>query len=459
MSTSGPLPVLGVSTDEIVSSLRAMPPAQGATLTSAVHCVLDTVAVAIAAADETVVQAVLRDALEEGGHSRSSIWGHAASLTPAQAARVNGTAAHALDFDDVSSLMEGHPSAPLLPAVLAMAESRGASGHQLLDAFVVGFEAEALVGRLVSPTHYADGFHSTATVGALGAAVGASRLLDLPHEAWLDALGIAASRAAGLKSMFGTMTKSLQVGAAAESGLRAALLAARGVDSDKDVLASSQGFRTTLSDESGVPERWGWRRSAVNDVLFKFHAACYLTHSAVEGGRALAREGLSPTEVSSVELLVPPGHLAVCNIESPRTPLEGKFSLRFTTAMALTGRTLGEEDFTSDNLGAPDVVSLMERTTVRARDTNTIRSSQVTVTLTDGTTRVVEVDVNRPTPEDELALREESLVAKFRSLVTPRLGAAATEELLLAVLDLPRSPDLTRLTQALTNAPAPPPTS
>jgi 2-methylcitrate dehydratase PrpD len=249
--------------------------------------------------------------------------------------------------------------------------------------------------------------------------------------------------------MFGTMSKPLQVGMAAENGLRAATLASRGVTAHPDVLGTAQGFRDTQSDAGGLPPAWEWTGPAVTDVLFKYHAACYLTHSAIEGGLSIRGSGVAPEHVRSVDVLVPAGHLQVCDIAEPSTPLEGKFSLRFTTALALVTGDLTEQAFTPASLSDPAVVALRDRVRVSARTDSDSRSSVVKVTCTDGTERLAELDVNQPTPASELDRRWGSLVTKFHSLVDPVLGADVAKRIVSEVAGLPRSKTVQPLMRAL----------
>jgi 2-methylcitrate dehydratase PrpD len=254
--------------------------------------------------------------------------------------------------------------------------------------------------------------------------------------------------------MFGTMSKPLQVGAAAESGLRAVLLARRGMSADLDVLGSAGGFRATQSEETGIPAEWSWASPAITEALFKYHAACYLTHSAIEGALKMRRSGLHHDEVQSIEVLVPAGHLQVCNIAEPATPLEGKFSLRFTTALALVEGDLTEQKFTTALIQDPAVTAVRDRVTVAAR-TDDSRSSMVRVTRTDGTELLEDVDVNRPTPVEDLGGRWDALVAKFHSLVDPLLGASAAERIVTEVTALPTSRSVQPLLDALCAGQAP----
>lgn len=437
------------TTDEVITRARSVPFDRPDVVRHVLHCILDTLGVAIGGAHEPVTRLVREESLGEGGRPRAVLWGTGERVSRSQAAFVNGTAAHALDFDDVVSAMQGHPSAPVLPALLAVADGTDLTGLDLIAAFVAGFETEALIGRLMGVSHYARGFHATATFGTFGAAAASAHVLGLDESQWTHAFGIAGSRAAGLKSLFGTMGKPLQVGAAAENGLRAASLAARGVTAHPDILGTPQGFGQTQSDGVVTLAGVSHAEPAVTDVLFKYHAACYLTHSAIEGARSINASGLRPDQIEAIEVAVPPGHLSVCNIAEPSTPLEGKFSLRFTTAYALvTGGHLTEEVFSSATLTDPDVIAIRDRVRVVPRDDSS-RLSVVRVTTSDRTERVAEVDVNQPTPSALLDERWISLVTKFHSLVDPVMGLVAAEHIVSLVAGLPTAASVQPLLAAL----------
>ena len=175
--------------------------------------VLDTVGVTLAGSIEPAARLVRDVAHAEGGAARCGILGVAERTGGGWAALVNGTAAHALDFDDMCFVSMAHPSAPLVAAGLAAAELAGASGAALLDAYCVGFEIEAVLGRVMNPTHYERGWHATATLGTIGAAAAAARLLGQDAPTAARTLAVAASEASGLKESFGTMVKPLQGGA------------------------------------------------------------------------------------------------------------------------------------------------------------------------------------------------------------------------------------------------------
>ena len=413
--------------------------------TVARHCLLDWLGVAIAGSREPV-STILADELcldstveaAPGGCTVSgcTVIGTASSASPHDAAAVNGTAGHALDFDDVLTPMSGHPSAPVIPAALALAERMDAGGDAFLAAVVAGIETEARIGMAVAPGHYDAGFHATGTVGAFGAAAACASLLDLGADRASAALGIAGTQAAGLKSQFGTMCKPLHAGKAAANGLLAATLAARGFTSAPDVLERAQGFAatqtTTFDPEAGMdPPGRPWR---IREVLFKVHAACFFTHASIEALLAMHREvGLRPSEVDSVTLRVPIGHLAACDIAAPATPLEGKFSLRFTSALALVRGTAGEADFTAAAVRDPELVAVRDRVRVIPVADLSPHVSQVEVALADGRRLAREVDMERPAGDDDLADQERRLAGKFRTLVAPILGAGRADELVEAV--------------------------
>src|SRR6516225_2515628 len=179
------------------------------------QCVLDYLGVALAGAQDPLVRILLDEMAEAGGSPQASIIGHSIRLPALSAALVNGSAAHALDYDDVNMAMPGHPSVAILPALVALAELKGSSGREVVTAFVAGYETACRIGAALQPGHYNLGFHSTGTVGTFGAAAACARLLGLDAEAAATALGIAGTQAAGLKSQFGTMCKPFHAGKAA----------------------------------------------------------------------------------------------------------------------------------------------------------------------------------------------------------------------------------------------------
>src|SRR4051812_42815269 len=204
--------------------------------------------VTLAGAAEPAARIVQRVIAQDGG-GRCGVFGTSLRRSAADAALTNGTAAHALDYDDMCFVSLAHPSAPLVAAALAAAEVAGAPGRAVLDAYIVGFELEGRLGRAMNPRHYQRGWHCTATLGTIGAAAAASRLLGLDVGATGHALAIAASEASGLKENFGTMVKPLHAGLAARNGVVAAQLARAGMTASAAAIDGPQGFLAALDSE------------------------------------------------------------------------------------------------------------------------------------------------------------------------------------------------------------------
>jgi 2-methylcitrate dehydratase PrpD len=421
-------------------SLQAMSPEA---LTVARQCLLDWLGVALAGRNERLVDILVDELAPEDVAGGASLIGRGRRARFDDAVLINGAMGHALDFDDVIMPM-GHPTAPVAPVALSLAEHRGASGAEALMAYIAGVEAECRIARLVGPSHYAKGWHATATLGTFGAAMAAARLLGVEGEALTHAFGIAGTQAAGLKSVFGTMSKPLHPGKAAANGLLAARLAARGFTSDVDILQSKQGFADTQSSTANADSALEDRAQPwVVEALFKYHAACYLTHDSVEAASALrAEEKISPEAIESVNVRVPAGHLGVCNIQDPQTGLECKFSLRMTTALALAGEdTFQDGLFTDETAHRPDLVALRER--VAIDPTQVGRGCVVTVRLKDGRTLSRTGDVSQPMRD--LAAQQAKIEHKFRHLAVPAIGEGASEQVIAILRDLERQPDVRSL--------------
>ena len=415
------------------------------------HGLLDWLGVTIAGATDPLVEILVSDAIEDGQRGEATLCGRSEPVSTTFAALINGSASHALDFDDVNALMPGHPSVAVLPAVLALAEQRGDSGRAVIDAYIAGYEVACRVGEMIGLSHYRRGWHATATIGTFGAAAGAARLLGLGAEQTAMALGLAATQAAGLKSMFGTMSKPLHAGRAAMNGLLAARWAARGFTSNPNAIEAHQGFAATQSETFQArpvrPDRQA--PFAIESNLFKYHAACYLTHSSIEAVRALrAAHGFDVDDVARVCTRVPPGHLDVCDIAEPRTGLEVKFSIRHIIAMALAGVDTGDRDaYTDETAARPDLAAIRDRVQVDATADELRHAADVTIELRNGETLTEHADVGIPAPD--LAAQWKKLTAKFSRLVAPVLGDAAVEAVVEGIATLDEAPSVTALLDAV----------
>jgi 2-methylcitrate dehydratase PrpD len=387
----------------------------------------------VVGASEPVVAILVDEAREAGGKAVSSVFGHDKAVTPAQAALINGTAAHALDFDDVNLAISGHPSAVLLPSLLALGEQLDSSGADLATAFLAGYETACRIGALVGPGHYDRGFHATATVGGYGAAMACARLLGLNAEQTARALGIAGTRASGLKAMFGTDCKPYHAGLAAENGVRATSLARRGMTARSDVLEAKQGFAATQSPDFKPEAALDDKRWFIRENLFKYHAACYGTHSTIECASALrTKHRLDPAAIEKVTVKVERVNDGTCNIAQPKSGLEAKFSLRFTAALTLAGRDTADlANYSETTLADPVIAGLMPRVAVELVDGVPPMKTAMEIATRSGDRFQTGYDSGEPVTD--LVAQETRLRAKFNALCVPVLGRARAQELLEAV--------------------------
>lgn len=412
------------------------------------HCLLDWIGVTIAGLEEPLTQMLIEQAAADGGAAQATVIGDGRKVSTSQAALINGSASHALDYDDVQTRLQGHPTVPVAPVVLALGEKMGASGRDVLTAFAAGVEAECRIGAYMGMTHYEKGWHSTATIGTFGAAVGAARMMGLDGEKCALAMGIAGTQAAGLKSMFGTMCKPLHAGKAAQNGLFAANMAARGFTSRPDVLERNQGFAHTQSEAPnidagllGIGERF-----EVRDTLFKYHAACYGTHGTIEAIHAMQKKNkIDPANVERVELAVRTGFLDVCGIPTPATGLEGKFSLRFCAAVAIAGEdTARLETYSDEKVKEPALVELFQKVSVSEKNTVERMEAEVTIHMKDGVVHHEKYDAGIPAAD--LPAQWEKLVRKFRGCAEPVIGKEKTEQIIEKVRTLETLDNIAGLT-------------
>lgn len=395
------------------------------------QCLLDWFAVTLAGAQDELTDILIQETLEDGGKGPASLVGRKEKVTPSAATLINGAASHALDYDDVNFAMGGHPTVTVVPALLSLGEQRRASGRLFIESFVAGYETSGRVGNLVAPSHYTRGFHVTGTVGSFSAAAAAGRMLGLDPHQLAVAFGIAATQAAGLKSNFGTMCKPLHAGTASEHGLRAAKLAAKGFTARADVLECDQGFASSQSDDLNVdkalgepPQGWHLRNN-----LFKYHAACYLTHAPIECAKEIRlKSNFPPERVKKILLRLDQGADKVCNIPNPTTGLEAKFSLRQTVAMALTGvDTANLDSYNEAITQEPRIRALRDKMTIEFKPGWAKSVSEMAIQLDDGT--LVEATHDSGIPWADLGKQRQALETKYDSLAVPVLGTAGAKRL------------------------------
>ena len=374
---------------------------------------------AVAGRPEPVAQLIRSYVRSEAAAPVASMIGDG-KTSASLAALVNGTTSHALDFDDTHFAHIGHLSVAIYPAAFAAAEETDANLSQAVDAFLLGAEAAIRVGLTLGAEHYNRGFHQTATAGAFGACIAASRLYGLNRDQIRTAIGLCATRASGLKCQFGTMGKPYNAGIAASNGIETAKLALLGFSAPEDGLMGDQGFIPTHSNDPQPAPLQG-DRYLFEDIRYKFHACCHGTHAMLEA-LLLAMDGrqISLDEVRSCRVWTNPRWMNVCNIQKPATGLEVKFSYRWLAGMLLNNDPTGSIALYTDAL-ADDrhLAAFAERVEVIPDDSVGYMQSECELVLTSGERISTRFDLEDPIAPDEI---ERKLRRKASSLFGDRTG-------------------------------------
>ena len=413
----------------------------------ATQCLLDWFGVAVQGAQEPVADimtaelAGLKQGSNQGAHA---IVGRTEKADLIDAALINGTIGHALDYDDAIPASMGHATVPVAPTVLTLAAELDATGEQTLRAFLAGYEAECALGGYFGAEHYARGYHATGTIGVFGAAAAASLLLGLDAKQTARALSLAATQASGLKALFGSMGKPMHAGRAAADGLLAARLVARGFDAIEDGLENKQGAGPVLAGgQADAALDLNGFGTQIRGTLFKYHAACYGTHAPIEAMRDFLTTHQAD-EVEAIDIHVGTMAIGMCDIETPRSPLECKFSLHHALAMVLAGiDTAGLDNYSADMAADPKLVALRDKMTVIGgfEDEAGIMSAKLVIKTK---TETLEFYRHTGHANDDLADQQERLEAKYDALATPVLGVAA-EPLKQAVKSIRQAPHVHEL--------------
>jgi 2-methylcitrate dehydratase PrpD len=400
------------------------------------------------AAHETADHA-LRAFLPFSGPQVSSVLGRSEKLDPAHAALMNGITSHVLDYDDTHLKTILHPAGPVASALLALAEMRPVSGADLLTALIAGVEVESRIANCVYPHHYDRGWHITGTAGVFGAAAGVGKMVGLNAQQMRWAFGLAASQSSGLREMFGTMTKSFHPGIAARNGMMSALLAEAGFDSSERAIEAPRGFACVLSDKqdwSEIIENLGSRwESATNS--YKPFACGIVIHPTIDGCIQLRDNlGARVKDIARVELRTHPLVLELTGRKTPKTELEGKFSVYHCAAVALLHGDGSPTAFTDEIVNDAEVVALRTRIEAHANPACHGAEVEITVTLNDGTT--VTKHVVRALGSAEVPLTDAQLDTKFTRQSELVVGEAVTEALLRMAWDLDNLADAAAIARA-----------
>lgn len=421
---------------------------------------VDTIGVTLAGMPEDGPQILLRVPGIATAEGPALIFGTNRRTSVLDAALVNGTASHALDYDDVAGSMGGHPSVMLIPALIPLAEMAGGSGQDLVLAYVTGFETECRIARGVHHHHYDKGWHPTATLGVFGATAGAARMLNLTADQTAIALGMAASFASGLKANFGTMTKPLHVGHSIRNGLFAALMAREGFTANPAAFEHHQGFLNVFNgpgsfDTARMLDEWyePFECAGAGDPGLKPYPCCGSIHPSIGRMIALSRHhDLRPDRITKITVMPHARRLGHTNNPHPTSHLAAKFSIQYCVARALADRSVKLAHFEGVAPFDPTIRALMAKIDAHPHaDMPNDWGTEIIVETTDGAKFASRLDdyPSRGPAGDPMTHAE--LWTKFadcaeRSL--PRGSLSALFDTLLGIASLRHVSDLTAMLQS-----------
>lgn len=424
--------------------------------------IIDTFACALAGAHEAAPRIAEKVSTMYGSAGPALLWGTDHRASALDAALINGTAGHALDYDDVNNTIGGHPSVPLLPAIVALGEMLGASGKDMLLAYVTGFEAQARIGAAVNVYHYRKGWHPTATLGVFGAAAASARLLNLDEQHTATALAIAASLSSGIKANFGTMTKPLHAGHCSRNGLYAALMAKEGFTAADNALEHPQGFFELFNgagnyDARKAVENWANPLDVLAPGIgLKQYPCCASTHSAIDATLILReRHQLTPERVKKIISITHAPALAHTNRPDPKTALDAKFSVQYCVARALLHGAVTFDHFDDSALMQPELRALLARVEARTHDAEPKGMADhyqgvVNILTTDGQTYTARVD--QPLRGPQNLAPPDRLESKFKDCALRALRPDAVPRLYDQLQKLETLPNVRELTDFMASS-------
>ncbi len=336
--------------------------------------ILDTVGVTLAGSAQPCAE-ILSSVLE-GSVGHSILFGKSRTCSALDAAFINGTASHALDFDDCNNTMGGHPSVPIVPALFALSDEMLVTGKDFIAAYVAGFEVETKLAMMVNFYHYTKGWHPTSTLGVFGAAAACAHLLKLNEHQIKIALALAASGASGIKANFGSMTKPMHIGRCAREGLLASKLAQAGYTANEiNVFEHPQGFLEVYNGSGNYDIEKGIRAWAdpfdivKPGIAIKQYPCCGSTHPAIDCAISIALEhAINPEDIERVEVWIHERRLQHTNRPNPNSQLDAKFSVQYVVARALLESCVSLEHFEGDHYNDSAVRNLMKKIDARPYD-------------------------------------------------------------------------------------------
>lgn len=351
------------------------------------RALLNYVGCAIGGAREDAVDIAIKTLSPYSGPPTARVLGRKERFDPLRAALMNGIASHVHDYDDTTPKNYIHPSSPVLSALFSYASVHRVPGDAFMHAFILGFEATSRIGNAVYPAHYDVGWHITGTAGTFGAAVGIAHLMKLPVQNMIWTIGLAATQAAGIREMFGSMGKAFHPGRAAESGYLAALLASNGFTSGIHGLEGPRGFAAVQAatyDLAKVTSHLG-RDFDLRENTYKPYPCGIVIHPTIEACSNLkAEHGFAPDAIREVKLTVAPLVLDLCNKKHIEVGLEGKFSVFHAAAIGLVRGRGGLREFTDETVNAPEIKRVRELTVAAGDPSIAEDAVKVEVGLADG---------------------------------------------------------------------------
>lgn len=395
-------------------------------------CLIDWIAVTLAGFGEPVSK--INHQLFEmlGGSAQATIIGKGLKTNLLFASLVNATSAHALDFDDVHIDSSGHAGAPVISAILPLAEWKSISGRDFINAFAVGVHVFFSLGAGNMPLHYQEGWHNTGTFGHVAAAAAAAKLLKLNKRKTVNAIGIAVTQAAGLQCAFGTMCKPFNAGKAAMDGLLAVLLAEREFGGPDDSIGGKSGFLEVFSSTSRprAMEKALAEKNFMSGIAFKRHPSCFATHAAIECMLALRRQhAINLDDIAEIQCTVYSKCLDIAAIAEPKTGLEGKFSVQFCLALALEEGLLPLKAFNDLNVSKPSLCRIMKKVKLIGETAyDKTRTSKVIIKFTNGSRiqkKVVFSELMSNTDREEA-----DVTRKFKQITSPLMAARNANRIL-----------------------------
>lgn len=402
---------------------------------------------AIGAAHHEAADAAVAASLLLGPAPQAAVLGRSERLDMASAALVNGITSHTFDFDDTHLKTIIHPAGPVASAVLALAEHRGLSGREVLDALVLGIDVACRVGNAMYPDHYDRGWHITGSTGTLGAAAGCARLLGLDQRQTTMALGIAASQPVGLREQFGTMTKPFHPGGAARAGLMSALLASQGFTASERALEAPRGFMQVVSDKrtwNEITDELG-SRFEISFNTYKPFACGIVIHPSIDACVQLRERGVKPEDVERIDLRVHSLVLELTGKKEPQDGLQGKFSVYHGCAAGLIYGRAAEEEFSDAVVTDERVVATRRKVNAVVDDAIDEAAVRVSALLQNG--QRIDIEVDHAIGSLHKPLTDLQLESKFKALVEPVLGSAQAADITQACWQLASLTDVRSLTR------------